>query len=113
MTDKLKYSTNWNNKLNCKYHTTFRMHNPKRFFPGKRFIEELNGKPVNRVKVLAVYPRQLNEVTNLEAYHDTGYSLPQFKKIVTNMYKNKTHVPSQLFDLVLLEVQDSQQTLIS
>lgn len=110
--DTLKYSTNWNSKLNCKFHTTFRIHNPKRFFPGKEFIEELNAKPVNRVKVVKVFPRTLDQVTELEAYHDTGYNQYQFRKIVETMYKNKTHVPTQQFDLVLLEVQDNQHTLM-
>lgn len=110
--DTLKYKTNWNNKLNSKFHTTFRMHNPKRFFPGKEFIEELNGKQVNRVKVVKVFPRLLSQVTELEAYHDTGYNIYQFRKIVETMYKHKAHVPSQQFDLVLLEIQDNQQTLM-
>lgn len=110
--DTLKYKTNWNGKLNTKYHTTFRMHNPKRFYQGKEFIEELNGKPVARVKVIKVYPRLLNQVSELEAYQDTGYNVFQFRKIVETMYKNKTHVPTQQFDLVLLEVQDNQQILM-
>lgn len=108
----IKYQTNWNNKLASKIHTTFRLHNANRFRPGAEFIEELKGKPVNRVKVIRVYPKLLSQVTEVEAFLDTGYGLPQFRKIVQTMYKNKfPDVTNVQFDLVLLEVVDKQHQM--
>jgi len=43
--DTIKFSYNWNNKLENKAFTTIRIHNPKKYIAGKAFNIELNGTP--------------------------------------------------------------------
>lgn len=42
----IRFSYNWNNKLNCKAFTTIRLHSPERYFLGAKFNVYLNGKPI-------------------------------------------------------------------
>lgn len=108
----IAYSTNWNNKLACPIHTTFRIYDNRKFFKGAKLVETLQGKAVNNVEVIRVIPKKLDDVTDLEALLDTGYGLPAFKKIVTNMYKHKfPNIHSAQFCLVVLKIVSSQHKL--
>ncbi|MBF7091118.1 hypothetical protein IUY40_06160 [Flavobacterium sp. ALJ2] len=48
--EKLEFSTNWNNKLDCKCFTTIRIFNPAKHFRGNQFEvfckESLKVKPL-------------------------------------------------------------------
>lgn len=108
----IAYSTNWNNKLACPVHTTFRIYDTRKFFVGAQHQEMLKGKVINNVEVIQVIPKKLNEVTNLEALLDTGYKLAPFKKVVETMYKSKfPDVNRVQFCLVVLKITSSQHKL--
>lgn len=103
---ELKFSYNWNNKLNCKYFTTIRRFQEK-YQAGKIFHVILKtrerwvtdfGRAV-AVDVRMVRGSDLNEyICGL----DTGYSVEETKNIFKRMYK-KDSVDDMLFSFVLLK----------
>lgn len=75
----VKFSHNWNNKLNCKVFTTIRSfsENKLNYYQsaiGKEFSVELNGKHFCRAKLLIVEHMQLDEIPDALKCMDTGLS---------------------------------------
>lgn len=105
--ETLKFSYNWNNKLNCESFTTLRLQN-KKYFPGSRFQivlqqgqSELSLGIAEVEEVYRVIPMQL---TNLTCRQDTGYSKEETLRMMANMYKNVPgfNVATSAMHLVLL-----------
>lgn len=99
--DKIRFSYNWNNKLDNKAFTTIRVHNPGKYIAGKTFDIELNESPKG-VAILkekrTIHPDQLNDFI---CYLDTGYNRQETISILQRMYKNM-NPQTALFDLCLL-----------
>lgn len=116
--DKIRFSYNWNNKLDNKAFTTIRAHNPAKYIAGKTFDIELNGN-TKGVAILkekrTIHPDQLNDFI---CYLDTGYSRKETINILQRMHKNM-NPQTAMFDLCLLvytkpnkpETKEIQQTL--
>jgi len=100
--DTIDFRTNWNNKLDCKCFTTFRLFSSK-YVTGKPFLVTLKGKAYKQVKVLEIKPLRLDQVNSFIAHIDTGYSVQEFQQMVRTMYKNKINVDTAQFALILLE----------
>jgi hypothetical protein len=73
--DEIKFSTNWNNKLNNKSFSTIRIFNSNKYIVGAK-IEFEKGF-------------YLNQLSMPMAYLDTGYSRNETIEILKKMYKNK------------------------
>lgn len=99
--NRLDFSYNWNNKLECKAFTTFRMANPHKYKIGLELEVYLKDKFVAVCKIIDMRVLRLDQVNEFVAYLDTGYSVDEFKNIVRRMYKEKAD--SADFVLVLLE----------
>ena len=52
--EKLEFSTNWNNKLDCKCFTTIRLYNPNKHFRGNQFEISLQNKFKGKATVLGI-----------------------------------------------------------
>lgn len=100
----IKFSYNWNNKLENKAFTTIRIHNPKKYIQGKAFNIELN-ETAKGVAILqekrTIKPDQLNDFI---CYLDTGYNSRETLQILERMYKN-LNIQNTMFDLCLLVYQ--------
>lgn len=108
----VKFSENWNGKLNNKAFTTFRPHSPNHYKVGKIFTVSVAGRPFCNAKVLAIKTLKLNDITEFEARLDTGFSKLHFINTVKKMYKSRAFFyDKQLFDLILFERLDSQQAM--
>ena len=85
--DMITFSTNWNNKLSCKYFTTLRMSN--RFQIGQTY-DVVNSK-LDTFQVVVIDKRRImmDQINPFIAGIDTGYTVEETKKILTTMYKNK------------------------
>jgi len=104
---ELKFSTNWNKKLDTKAFTTFRMHNPMHYQVGKCFTVTVQGKPYCNAKLISIKTMKLGEVDEFQARLDTGYPKHQFVGMIKKMYKSKAlRFDTQLFDLLLFERLD-------
>jgi len=85
--DKISFSYNWNNKLNCNFFTTIRSLNPGKYHAGVQHEVVLKGDRIGIaeiVSVKAIYGRNINEYI---AGLDTGYSIEETLKILSRMYK--------------------------
>lgn len=103
--DVLSFTTNWNNKLYCDYYTTFRLHNPAKYFVGKQFDVQLKKEHHHNALVVNVKPMYLAEACSSQylCCMDTGYPPDAFRNIVMTMYKNSApDIDKALFDLVML-----------
>ena len=108
MTDRLNFSYNWNNKLNCNVFSTIRRYNPSVHYVGKEVeVFENSTKPgINRgrAKYLIVTPFKLHQLKPAMAYLDTGYSLDETKIILRTMYKGKVpDIEQETFCYCILE----------
>lgn len=87
--NKLKYSYNWNNKLNSPVHTTLRLWNPAIYFKGAKFEEFLNTESLGNVLVVDIKRIKLEQVNDYIAGLDTGYLAASCHEMIKQMYKNK------------------------
>lgn len=102
--DIIRFSYNWNNKLENKAFTTLRIHNPKKYILGNAYQIELEGK----IKGMAVlHSKRILSVEQLNdfiCYLDTGYNRTEAKNILQRMYKS-INLETALFDFCLLVYQ--------
>lgn len=100
---KIKFSTNWNNKLECEVFTTFRIHYPGKYYVGNLCEIWLRSSLVCKARIEAIHVLKLEKVTPFMAYIDTGYGLDDFEKIVESMYGRRFDVRQVNFALILLK----------
>jgi hypothetical protein len=102
--DTLRFSTNWNHKLDCDCFTSIREYSKERFFPGREIQIELKGEAICKARVVLVRECYIDNLTELDCYLDTGYSKAETIRILETMYKNRpVNVHTQKFALVLLK----------
>ena len=82
----LKFSTNWNNKLECRYFTTVRIVN--KFTVGERIIIVFKNK-FKFGRVMETRKIKGEDFNDFLCYLDTGYNLEQTKSIILKMYDRK------------------------
>lgn len=100
--EALKFSYNWNNKLDCKAFTSLRLSD--RFQVGQEYKIELRGKGGHYeskgvAKIQEIRQFKLAQLNAFVAYLDTGYSLQECKDILMRMYK--VDWDSKLIKLIL------------
>lgn len=84
----IKFSTNWNNKLDCKCFTTIRLNNDKKYRVGEIYDIYLNEKYLGKAELIEKRKIHLQKINNFIAYLDTGYSAAKCKDMLKRMYKN-------------------------
>ncbi len=103
MKEKLKFSTNSNNKLNCDVFTTIRLHS-RRYFVGTKFDIELKGKHLKSVQVVEVTTFKLEDINEYIAGIDCGRNAKDAKEMVKRFCsKNSIDWETQKLDFVLLK----------
>ena len=108
----IKFSTNWNGKLNNKTFTTFRPHNPLHYRKGNLFVVDVNGRAFANAKIVAVETMKLHDITEFQARLDAGFSRREFIGLIRKLYKPKAFLfDRQLFDLILFEKTDIQRKI--
>ena len=85
MNNTIKFSTNWNNKLNCNYFTTIRLMS-KKYQVSKIFNIELKNQHHCKSIVVNMIYLKLNDLNDFNCYLDTGYSVDETKNIFKKMY---------------------------
>ncbi len=88
MENIIKFSYNWNNKLNCDCFTTIRF--------SKKYVNKINQKFKVYLKdkflfnaiLLKVKPFKLRGLTDWLCFIDTGYNKETTLDIIKKMYKN-------------------------
>lgn len=87
--DKLEFSTNWNNKLDCTYFTTLRLSG--RFSVGDTIEIWLKKQFKGEGKVVKKRTINLKDISDIMAYLDTGYSAEETRDIIKKMHPKITN----------------------
>ena len=101
--NKLEFSTNWNNKLDCKCFTTIRIYNARKHFKGNVFDVFLKNQHKSKVEILSVGNIKINDLTDYICYLDTGYSRAETIEILHKMYP-RIDFKTQHLAIVLLKI---------
>ena len=107
---EIHFSINWNRKLSCKFFTTIRLSNPKKYEVDKiykifRADNYCYDAKIHQIKYCTIY--DLPEYT---CYLDTGYSREETINIFKKMYLQKNiNWETQIMSVVLLENLDFDQ----
>lgn len=106
---EIKFSQNWNKKLDTAAFTTLRLHNPTRHRRLQQFQIIVKNKYYCSAKLIAIKSMKLSEIDEYTARLDSGLPKHKFVGLIKRMYKNKGLIyDKQLFDLLLFERMDSQ-----
>jgi len=97
----IKFSYNWNNKLNCNCFTTIRIANNK-YKVGETYDIYLKDKLLFKAQIIEIKPFRLDQINEFIARLDTGYSKQETTEIIKRMYKNP-NVDKLNFYLILLK----------
>jgi len=98
----INFSTNWNNKLDCKCFTTIRLKNEKKYQHNKVYGIYINKKPVKKAEIIDIKTIFFNQINEYIAMLDTGYSAHEAKEILKKMYPN-INLETQPFSFILLK----------
>lgn len=83
--DIIKFSTNWNNKLDCKCFTTIRLMS-KKYAISNVYDIELKNVLHSRAQIVNICYTILDNLNDFNCYLDTGYSVEETKNIFKKMY---------------------------
>lgn len=110
MEEDLKFTYNWNGKLNCECFTTLRLHNPKKYYLGAIKNVKLQESPKGKAVVIGVQSFLIGQVSEYVARLDTGLSAAECQKMIRTMYKNNPRInwSTQQLDFVLLKYEKSR-----
>lgn len=100
-TDKIRFSYNWNNKLQNKAFTTIRLHNPNKYEVGNVYEIEINDIQKGLATLQDLRVLKISQLNDFICYLDTGYSREQTIRMLQRMYKN-VNVQTALFNFCLL-----------
>lgn len=105
MEEDLKFTHNWNGKLNCECFTTLRLHNPTKYCVGAIKNVKLKDISKGRAVIIGVQSFLLEHISEYVARLDTGLSAVECKQMIRTMYKNNPRInwSSQQLDFVLLK----------
>lgn len=100
---ELRFSYNWNNKLNCKRFTTLRLASPK-YVVGSDYLIKAKGTVDFVATCLDIKYIKIYDIDEYQASLDTGYSKEETILIVERMYRYKPiNLMKANFVLCLLE----------
>lgn len=107
-----KFRDNYNKKLDCKYFTTIRLHNPKKHQVGKIMGIERNGRIEDHAaKIIDIKTFYLKDMSEYMAGLDTGYSKAEAIEMIRLMYRHiVANVYQARFDFILLRREDERHT---
>ena len=103
--EKLEFSTNWNNKLECKCFTTIRIYNLSKHFKGNQFEVFLQRKFKTKAVVLGTILTTLEKLSDYVCYLDTGYSRAETLEIFRKMYPHIDFKKQRICILLLQRIE--------
>ena len=94
----IKFSYDWNQKLDGNYFTTIRLQNSDKYRVGIRHRVFLKNKEIGVAEIVDVKVIVLSNLNAFICGLDTGYSVEETKNILRKMYRNADR---EYFNLVL------------
>ncbi len=97
---ELKFTYNWNNKLECTAFTTIRI-SPK-YKVGDKYRIYLNNDYKGLARIVAVKGLLVEQMTETMALIDTAYTKAETINILKNMYKTYDFQTKPIYHITLL-----------
>jgi len=97
----IRFSYNWNKKLDNKAFTTIRLHNPKKYIVGNEYNIEINEQQKGVALLQDKRVLGISQLNDFICYLDTGYNKEQTINMLQRMYKS-IDLQTALFDFCLL-----------
>jgi len=105
----LKFSYNWNKKLDCDAFTTIRLYNLHKHYKGQSVRVLLKDQFLFEGIIWEVSTFMLDQMNEFVALIDTGYTLEEAKQIIRRMYPSVNFQKQRLaFILVKKNKQDKK-----
>lgn len=82
----LKFTSNFNSKLNCRAFTTIRPRNDKKFILNHIYDIELKGNIIYTAQIISINHFMLLSLTDSMAYLDCGYNKNDTIKMIEKIY---------------------------
>lgn len=109
--ENLIFSSNFNNKLNCKAFTTIRMYNKKIHWAGNVLNVVYNGIVIKQVTIWDVKILKLDKLNDWICFLDTGYNKIETTEMLYNMWKNYNFTENTELAYMLLNTEKTYKTL--
>ena len=84
---QIKFSQNWNNKLDCNFFTTIRLFS-KKYQVNETYEIDLNNEIKCKAIAIDVRPIKVDSLNDFICYLDTGYNKEETIAMFQKMYSN-------------------------
>jgi hypothetical protein len=104
MNKYIKFSNNWNNKLNSKAFTTIRIFNNSEYYKeGEIYDIKYQEKTIFQAKIIETKKIHASKLPSFITYLDAGFNRKEFMQIMEKIYKNKNiNINDTTFIIILL-----------
>jgi len=105
----IKFSYNWNGKLDCLFFTTIRIHSYNAYLYGETVtVERTYEKSGDNTSLALIVHKDTMRLKNIPEYTfftDTGYNKDNSIRMFENMYKNRgiENLRESYFDIIVLK----------
>lgn len=105
----IKFSYNWNRKLDCRAFTTIRIYNSAKHYRGQGVRIVLNNQYIGEGLIYDVKLFYLHQMNEYMAWIDTGYSVQEAQNIIRRMYP-KINFETQRLAMILIVKDEVKKT---
>ncbi len=98
--EQIRFSTNWNNKLECLHYSTMRIGSFK-YHVGKDYDIVLQKEHLHIAQIKEIRIRMLWEFDDIDFYLDTGYNKEDSIKMFLEMYPKNDFSKDRIFMILL------------
>jgi uncharacterized protein YqfB (UPF0267 family) len=104
---KISFSYNWNNKLNCNAFSTIRLKQPSKYVLGEIYEIYLKKeqKPLFNAQIMDIKYFTIDKINEFMAYIDTGYSKEKCQNIIRTMYPKVDFEIKELCFILLVKAK--------
>jgi hypothetical protein len=111
--ETIKFSFNWNKKLETDIFTTIRLENPNKYRQGEQYLLRLEerGRLIDRgiCEIIEITTIKLFQLKPYAAYLDTGYNLDATKDIIYKMYPATDWQKQNLYYMLIRKVKQTNE----
>ena len=112
--ETIKFTFNWNKKLETDNFTTIRLENPYKYKLGDVYniVQVEKGRNIDRGqgKIIQLCTIKLHQLKEINCLLDTGYGLDATKDIIYKMYPGKDWSKQELYYMVIQKVKQITKT---
>lgn len=99
----VKFSYNWNKKLDCHAFTTIRLYNSAKHYKGQSVRILLKDEVLGEGMIHEMVVFYLNALNPFMSFIDTGYSLEEARSIILKMYPKVDFTQTRLVMMLIVK----------